>query len=152
MIIAKFEEIEAWQLARELTRQVYEVTRRGSFARDYGLRDQIRDAAGSAMHNIAEGFDGGSDAEFIRFLGYAQRSCTEVQSELYVALDQEYLSADEFDALYALAAKTRSKTGAFIRYLRQVESRRGERNSSRLPAGRQPCSRHREPKTNNVES
>jgi four helix bundle protein len=117
MSIRSFEEIEGWQLARELTKNVYSVAMRGAFAKDFGLRDQITRASGSAMHNIAEGFDGGSNAEFIKFLRYSQRSCSEVQSQLYVALDQAYISQDEFDAIYEQAAKTRAKVGGFIRYL-----------------------------------
>src|SRR5437588_117680 len=97
MTIRRFEDIEGWQLARELTKRVYAVAMRGAFARDFGLRDQITRASGSAMHNIAEGFDGGSNAEFVKFLRYSQRSCSEVQSQLYVALDQTYISQDEFD-------------------------------------------------------
>ena len=88
MRIDRFENIEAWQLARELTRKVYQLTKKPKFSKDYGLKDQIRAAAGSSMHNIAEGFDSKTNPDFIRFLGYAQRSCTEVQSELYVALDE----------------------------------------------------------------
>ncbi len=84
MKIERFEDIEAWQLARELTRKVYRLTKKPGFAKDYGLKRQIQDAAGSSMHNIAEGFDSETNAEFIRFLRYAKRSCTEVQSELYV--------------------------------------------------------------------
>ncbi len=70
------------------------------------------------MHNIAEGFDAGSDAEFTRFLRYAQRSCTEVQSELYVALDQKYLNEQKFNHLYELAKRTHGKIGGFIKYLK----------------------------------
>jgi four helix bundle protein len=117
MTIRRFEDIEGWQLARELTKGVYAVAMRGAFAKDFGLRDQITRASGSAMHNIAEGFDGGSNAEFIKFLRDSQRSCTEVQSQLYVALDQAYISQDEFNALYNQAAKTHAKVGGFIRYL-----------------------------------
>ena len=117
MAIRRFEEIEGWQLARELTRLVYQMTSQGAFARDFGLRDQIQRAAGSVMHNIAEGFDGGSNAEFAKFLRYAQRSCTEVKSQLYVALDQRYITDDQFKTAYDLATKTHSKIGAFIRYL-----------------------------------
>ena len=115
--IRRFEDIEGWQAARELTQQVYAITRHGEFARDFGLRDQITRAAGSTMHNIAEGFDGGSNAEFIKFLRYSQRSCSEVQSQLYVALDQDYLNREEFDAIYAQAELTHAKVGGFIRYL-----------------------------------
>jgi four helix bundle protein len=96
MKIKKFEEIEAWQLSRELTRKVYQLTKKPEFSKDFGLKNQIRDAAGSSMHNIAEGFDSESNAEFIRFLRYAKRSCTEVQSELYVALDEGYISSSSF--------------------------------------------------------
>ncbi|HEV7403565.1 MAG TPA: four helix bundle protein [Chthoniobacteraceae bacterium] len=104
-------------MARDLTRQVYAVAMRGKFARDFGLRDQITRAAGSAMHNIAEGFDGGSNPEFIKFLRYSQRSCSEVQSELYVALDCAYIAQSEFDAIYEQAARTHAKVGALIHYL-----------------------------------
>ena len=117
MPIRHFIDIEAWQEARELAKQVYSRTRCGDFGKDFGLRDQIQRAAGSAMHNIAEGFDSGSDLEFVRFLRYAQRSCTEVQSELYVALDQKYVSDSQFQELFDQAAKTRSKIGGFIKYL-----------------------------------
>ena len=104
-------------MARELTKLFYTVAMRGAFAKDFGLRDQITRAAGSIMHNIAEGFDGGTNAEFIKFLRYSQRSCSEVQSHLYVALDQSYISQDEFNSIYDQAAKAHAKVGGFIRYL-----------------------------------
>lgn len=110
MSIRRFEDLEGWQLARELTRLVYGVAMRGRFAKDFGLRDQITRAASSSMHNIAEGFDGGSNAEFIKYLRYSQRSCSEVQSQLYVALDQAYITQDEFDSIYQQAALTHSKS------------------------------------------
>jgi four helix bundle protein len=117
MTISRFEDIDAWQDARILTRNVYQCTSRASFAKDFGLRDQIQRAAGSVMHNIAEGFDSGSDSEFARFLRYAQRSCTEVQSELYVALDQDYVTKPQFDALFEQASRARSRIGGLIKYL-----------------------------------
>ena len=104
--ITCFEDIEAWQLARELTRQVYRLTKKQGFEKDYGLKRQIQEAAGSAMHNIAEGFDSESNVEFIRFLRYAKRSYTEVQSELYVAIDEEYISMVEFKEVYEQARRT----------------------------------------------
>ena len=122
MPIHRFEDIEGWQAARELTRRVYAVAQSGEFSKDFGLRDQITRAAGSTMHNIAEGFDGGSNAEFIKFLRYSQRSCSEVQSQLYVAKDQGYLSQGEFDAIYAQAERTHVKVGGFIRYLLSAPS------------------------------
>ena len=117
MKIERFEDIEGWKLARELTRLVYNATKNPDFSRDFGLRDQIRQAAGSAMHNIAEGFDGGSNAEFAKFLRYAQRSCTEVKSQLYAALDQSYITDDEFKLIYDWSTKTHQCIGGFIRYL-----------------------------------
>ena len=74
------------------------------------------------MHNIAEGFDAGGNTEFVRFLRYAQRSCSEVKSQLYVALDQRYIDASKFESLYELTGKTHAKIGAFIRYLKSQKS------------------------------
>ncbi|MBN1348371.1 four helix bundle protein [candidate division KSB1 bacterium] len=107
MKIQRFEEIEAWQLGRELTRKVYQLVKRADFSKDYGLKNQIRDAAGSSMHNIAEGFDSESNAEFIRFLRYAKRSCTEVQSELYVALDEGYIFVKAYNVTYSCHCERR---------------------------------------------
>jgi four helix bundle protein len=118
MKIERFEDIEAWQLARELTRKVYELTKKPRFARDFGLKGQIQDAAGSSMHNIAEGFDSETNPEFVRFLRYAKRSCTEVQSELYVALDQQYITNAEFQDVYDHAG---AAIRGFIKYLLAYE-------------------------------
>lgn len=114
----RFEDIKSWQKGRELTRFVYALSNNPMFSKDYGLRDQITRASVSVMNNVAEGFDGGSTAEFIRFLGYAQRSATEVMSCLYVALDNEYIDKAEFDIAYGLAAEARKLTGGFIKYLK----------------------------------
>jgi four helix bundle protein len=122
--IQRFEDIEAWKLARDLAAAVYAATEKGRFGRDFGLRDQVRRAAGSIMHNVAEGFDAGSNAEFVRFLNYAKRSCTEVQSELYVALDQRYIAESEFTTLYEKTRLVRAKIGAFIKYLQEFESKK----------------------------
>ena len=124
MKIERFEEIEAWQLTRELTRQVYRLTKKPGFEKDYGLKRQIQEAAGSSMHNIAEGFDSETNAEFIRFLRYAKRSCTEVQSELYVAQDEDYISPSEFKEVYDQAGRTRAAIRGFINYLRDYEVRK----------------------------
>jgi len=117
MAIKRFEDIRAWQEARVLAKMVYEVSSTGAFARDFRLRDQIQGAAISVMANIAEGFDTTSDPDFIRFLGYARREATEVQSLLYVALDQEYLAQQRFDAIYEKATEVKRLIGGFIRYL-----------------------------------
>ena len=120
MKITRFEDIEAWLIGRDLCISVYNVVKGEKFSKDYGLKDQVTRASVSIMANIAEGFDAGSRAEFIRFLVYAQRSASELQSEIYVALDQNYISRNEFDAIYSIADKARSKIGAFIKYLKQA--------------------------------
>lgn len=121
MKIERFEDIEAWQLARELTRKVYRLTKKPGFTKDYGLKKQIQDAAGSSMHNIAEGFDSETNPEFVRFLRYAKRSCSEVQSELYVALDEQYISPNEFKDGYEQARRTRAAIRGFINYLKSYK-------------------------------
>ncbi|MBW2478570.1 MAG: four helix bundle protein [Deltaproteobacteria bacterium] len=121
MKIERFEDIEAWQLARELTRKVYTLTKKPKFAQDFGLKRQIQEAAGSSMHNIAEGFDSETNPEFIRFLRYARRSCTEVQSELYVASDQQYITDAKFQDVYDHAGRTRAAIRGFINYLISYE-------------------------------
>ena len=127
MKIERFEDIRAWQQARELTNLVYDLTEQGNFTRDYRLRDQIQGAAGSIMHNIAEGFDDGSDTEFIRFLKYSRRSASEVQSEIYLALDRKYVSEADFKRAYEMATTTKKSINAFIAYLRK--SKRGPTTS-----------------------
>jgi four helix bundle protein len=125
MRIDRFEDIEAWQLARDLTRKVYNLTNKVGFDKDFGLRGQIQNAAGSSMHNIAEGFDSETNPEFIRFLRYAKRSCTEVQSELYVALDQKYINNEEFQDVYDHAGRTRAAIRGFIKYLMAYQKKKG---------------------------
>lgn len=97
--VGRFEDLIAWQKVRQLTAEIYRVSARGEFAKDFGLRDQIRRAAVSVMSNIAEGFDRGSRGEFHQFLVIAKASCAEVRSQLYVALDVGYINAQTSDAL-----------------------------------------------------
>jgi four helix bundle protein len=141
MKIERFENIEAWQLARELTKKVYRLSAKERLARDFGLRGQIQDAAGSSMHNIAEGFDSETNLEFLRFLRYAKRSCTEVQSELYVALDQDYITGDEFNDVDNHAACTRAAIRGFINYLRNYETRRSQSRTANKPTTPEPLNR-----------
>jgi four helix bundle protein len=122
MKIERFEDVKAWQAARVLANLVYDATAQGAFARDFALRDQIRDAAGSVMHNIAEGFEAGSDAEFVRFLKISRRSASEVQSELYLALDRKYLTPDKFQPIYDKATESKKIINAFIGYLRRSKT------------------------------
>ena len=103
MIVEKFEELIAWQKARELTKQIYELTKQGSFSKDYGLCDQIRRAAVSVMSNLAEGFERGSSTEFHQFIVIAKASCAEVRSQLYVAHDVGYITQNQFEHTSKLA-------------------------------------------------
>lgn len=128
MAIGRFEDIETWQLSRELARKIYTQTKNAMFTKDFGLRGQIQDAAGSSMHNIAEGFDSESNAEFIRFLRYAKRSCTELQSKLYMTMDQQYITEAEFQNVYEHAGRTRAAIRGFINYLTNFENSRSTLN------------------------
>lgn len=113
----RFEDIEAWQKARELTKQIYALSNDGQFARDFGLRDQIRRASVSIMSNIAEGFGRGGNKEFMQFLSTAKGSASEVQAQLYVALDANYINQEQFKQLYDLTQSTGNMIGGLIRYL-----------------------------------
>jgi four helix bundle protein len=121
--IERFEDIEAWQRARELTKSIYEATADGLWNRDFGLRDQIRRAAVSVMSNIAEGFERGGKAEFGRFLTMAKGSAGEVRCQLYVALDVGYIDQRAFRQLSALAERTSSMIAGFMNYLKSTNRR-----------------------------
>ena len=105
--IEKFEDLIAWQKARELTKNIYKITRQGEFSKDFGLRDQIRRASVSIMSNVAEGFERGGRSEFRQFLVIAKGSCAELRSHLYVALDADYIDAQTFQGLYSLSEETK---------------------------------------------
>lgn len=115
--IMRFEDIQAWQTARELTRLVYRLSGQGSFSKDFGLRDQIRRAAVSVMSNIAEGFENKTQPQFIRYLGLAKGSAGEVRSQSYVALDLKYITQEESNTLFDLAEKNSRQIARFIAYL-----------------------------------
>jgi len=121
--IRNFEEIEAWQLARELVHRIYDDTRRDDFRRDFGLRDQIRRAGVSIMANIAEGFERDGNPEFVQFLSLAKASAGEVRSHLYVALDAGYIARDEFDRLTSLVRSIASAIAHLMAYLKASDLR-----------------------------
>lgn len=98
--VERFEDLIAWQKARQLTRAIYQVSRHGAFAKDFGLSNQIQRAAVSVMSNIAEGFERSGLGEFHQFLSTAKSSCAEVRAQLYIALDVGYLSQSEFERLF----------------------------------------------------
>jgi four helix bundle protein len=119
--IRRFEDFIAWQKARKLTSEIYRVTSTGNFARDFGLKDQIRRAAVSSMSNLAEGFERGKPTEFHQFLSVAKGSCAELRAQLYVALDVGYIRTETFDRLMAQA----TEVGQILGGLRvSVERRR----------------------------
>ncbi|MBS1271715.1 MAG: hypothetical protein MAGBODY4_00847 [Candidatus Marinimicrobia bacterium] len=117
MKIERFEDIEAWKMARELTQRIYSLTQNGNFAKDFGLKNQITRAAVSIMANRAEGFDSQTDLVFIRYLFNAKGSASEVQSHLYVALDFGYITDKEFQKCYDFCDSAKNLIGGFIKYL-----------------------------------
>ena len=121
--ITRFEDIEAWKKGRELRRAIYAHSKRGEFAKDFALKDQIRRAAISVTSNIAEGFEREGNKEFIQFLSNAKGSCDEVRDQLYVALDEEYLSQADFEKLYEQSTEVSRLISGFMKYLRQTSIR-----------------------------
>jgi four helix bundle protein len=119
--IERFEDMECWKKARELTKVIYEVSSVSQFAHDYGLRDQIRRASVSILSNIAEGFERAGNKEFIQFLSLAKGSCGEVRAQLYVAVDQQYITREQFGLLSERAIEVNRIISGLIKYLRQAE-------------------------------
>jgi four helix bundle protein len=115
---SKFEEIQAWQKAYEVTLLVYKLTASGNVARDFGLRDQIRRASVSIMANIAEGHGRRSNVEFANFLNIARGSTAEVQSHLHIARGLEYLPQADFELLYQQLTEISRMTLSLAQYLR----------------------------------
>ena len=135
--IERFEDLDAWKKAREMTKAVYVVTSSAKFSRDLSLKGQIRASTVSSMSNIAEGFERSGDRQFLQFLSIAKGSTGEVKSQLYVALDAGYLTQAEFDEIYRLAAETSRLIGGLIRYLKNAElneskSQRGQEGGSKI--------------------
>ena len=120
MQIKRFEDLECWQEARALTNSIYKYTNNPPFSKDLRLSGQITGASVSIMNNISEGFDSTSKKEFIRFLTYSRRSCSEVQNCLYVASDQNYINEKEFRDSYQHCEKVRKIIDGLIRYLRKT--------------------------------
>lgn len=115
--IERFEDLLSWQRARQLTGLVYQATKAGQFARDFGLKDQIQRASVSILSNIAEGFERGGDKEFQQFLSHAKGSCAEVRAQLYVAKDQGYLTPSEFEELKTLSLEISRLISGMMSYL-----------------------------------
>lgn len=130
--ITRFEELIAWQKARELTKNIYRVTSQQDFKKDFALRDQIRRASMSVMSNIAEGFDRAGRTEFHQFLVIAKASCAEVRSQLYVALDAGYITRDEFRELAIQCEETSRTTNGLRMAVQKQRDARGFRGRSQL--------------------
>jgi len=113
----RFEDLEVWQRAKELTNLIYSLSSSGAFSRDFGLRDQMRRAAVSIMSNIAEGFESQTQVLFIQYLSHAKGSAGELRAQLYVALEQRYITIDEFKSAISLAELCSKQLARFIQYL-----------------------------------
>jgi len=117
----RFEDLEVWQGARDAVNAIYKASSNGAFVRDYALRDQIRRAAVSIPSNIAEGFSRHSNKEFIQFLFISKGSAAEVQSQLYTAFDQDYISQEEFDSIYETLEVVAKQLSRLITYLKESD-------------------------------
>lgn len=113
----RFEDLDVWQRAKELTNLIYSFSSSSMFARDFGLRDQMRRASISIMSNIAEGFESQTQVLFIQFLGRTKGSAGEVRAQLYIALEQSYITDDEFKSAFSLAELCSKQPASLIRYL-----------------------------------
>lgn len=113
--ITRFEDIEAWQDARVLAKDIYKMT---SAWKDFSLRDQMRRASVSIMANIAEGYARGSNKEFAQFMFFSKASASELQSHLYLSLDLNYISKENFEYVYEQLDKIQRKLSSFIKILR----------------------------------
>jgi four helix bundle protein len=121
--IERFEDVEAWKKGRELRKSIYACSKAGKFATDYALRDQIRRASISITSNIAEGFEREGNREFLQFLANSKGSCGEVRDQLYVALDEQYITKEQFEVLYRNAMEVSRIISGFMKYLRQTDMR-----------------------------
>jgi len=119
--VERFEDLKIWQLARELCQMIHKLTIKDQFARDFKLVGQINGSSGSIMDNIAEGFERDGNKEFIQFLTLSKGSCGETRSQLYRALDYQYITQDEFDAAYKMTLEESKMLKSFIQYLKDSE-------------------------------
>lgn len=133
--IIRFEDIEAWKTARELTRIIYALTEQGQFTRDFGLKNQIQRASVSVMSNIAEGFESRTQAQFLEYLGRSKASAGEVRCQLYIALDLKYVTQEQFTQVFDLADKSSRQLARFMDYLEtHPQSRRVREEESEYEA------------------
>jgi four helix bundle protein len=115
--IKRFEDLDAWKVSRELCDKIGKIIDSEAFKKNFRLIGQIEGSSGSIMDNIAEGFERGSRAEFIVFLGYSKGSCGELRSQLYRALDRKYINQEQFEELYLIMVRISAMLQKFISYL-----------------------------------
>ena len=121
--VRNFEDLAVYQKARGLAKEVYQLTRNGTFSGDHGLVDQVRRAAVSVVSNIAEGFERGGNAELIQFLYIAKGSCGEVRAQLLISFDQQYIEQATFDRMNDECRRISAMLANLIRYLRESKYR-----------------------------
>jgi four helix bundle protein len=147
--VQQFEDLHVWQEARNLVREIYLAAKRTGFRKDFSLRDQITRASASTMSNIAEGFERGSRKEFIQFLNIAKGSNGEVRSQLYIALDQQYIDQGTFQGLHAVSLSLSRRLARFIQYLESLPSN-SRRRPRHQPLVQETC--NVQPATRNLEA
>lgn len=119
MKIERFEDLEIWQQARVIARQVFEISQNLPFSKDNKFKDQIRDSSGSIMDNIAEGFGRGGNKEFVQFLSIAKGSNDETRSQVYRAFDYQYIDEATKNELVEKSVQLSKKISSFIQYLKK---------------------------------
>lgn len=119
--VERFEDLKTWQIAREICQMIHKLTIKDQFSRDFKLVGQIKGSSGSIMDNIAEGFERDGNKEFIQFLTFSKGSCGETRSQLYRALDYQYITQDEFDIAYKMALEESKMLKSFIQYLKESD-------------------------------
>ena len=119
--VKRFEDLEVWKVARELSQDVFKLTLQEAFSKDFGLKNQIRDSSGSVMDNIAEGFERDGSREFVQFLSISKGSCGESRSQLYRALDRNYISKEQFELLSQKTIDLGRKISNLMIYLKNAE-------------------------------
>ena len=128
----RFEDLEVWQRAKDLTNLIYKYSAEGSFSREFGLRDQMRRASVSIMSNIAEGFEGQTQAMFIKYLGYAKGSAGELRAQLYIARDQGYITEEDFTTMFSTTEICSRQLTRLIQYLESQPNARRVREEGAI--------------------
>ncbi|MDP8240936.1 MAG: four helix bundle protein [Candidatus Hatepunaea meridiana] len=121
MLVTRFEDLEVWQIARNIANSIYQLTYNQQFSKDFALKDQVRRSAISIMANIAEGFGSKSKNEFIRFLRYSISSAAETKSHLYLAIDLDYITQDQFNECAGNIETVTKKIKAFIKHINKTK-------------------------------